>query len=263
MEKAYYSANVFENFAIELNSTLNYIDSNKEIITDVKNHSFFDNRSKRKDILTYKDYNSLELSYSLVEQLWESGISFSKWIHLIQQYSQFIRIVEKCFFYKNESSIDDKKYDTVIYSELREDKSEVIYFRFLKNNYKFRIIFKESMIEDLNLKEFVTERNLLKEYINDSYNSNIEQYITFVNILIQRDFGKQVCNEFNFIDNEDPIYKDETDKVLIDTVRRIISYSIKENYEDICNNYIIKSYKHTNISDFKNILKGKLYAERI
>lgn len=236
--KATNSTNIFNNFAFEFfDAVLSYSGKPKRL-------GIFNKKQEQ-------DYGNIKLTYSVLSQLWDDGISFSKWIHLVEQYSKFLRLMEKCFMYKNESSVDKEKYNYIIYSEYNNDeKTEILYFRFLQKDIKVRIKFKSSMINDITVDE---ETNFIKEYI-EGREPSVEQYITFVNVFICRDYGKQLCNEFNFIDNEEPIYKDYTDEMLMDIIRKLLSEAMKQTFINICNENITEA-----VSVNKSIYDDKLY----
>ena len=239
MSKSYNTTNVFGNFAFELydifKSISNICKENKIYLTNTFDYTLTKRLKYDKYRLNKDELYNLNLSYSVVSQLWDTDISFSKWIHLVEQFSKFIRTAEKCFMYHNESSIDKKKYKYIIYSEL-VNNNEIMYIRFLEKDIKIRITFKSSMIDEIN-----DDKNSLKEFIENGSIAKIEQYLTFINIFITREFGKQVSNEFNFIDNEEPIYNDFADEILMENIRLLVSQAIKYTYERICMNDILNS----------------------
>ena len=171
---------------------------------------------------------------SEVEPLWtvDDKYSLQAWSNYVKMFSEFLRFAEKCFMFKNESSIDKNK-DYIVYSEIL-DGSEVLYIRDNLDSVKIQFTFKSTKIIDPNS----NDENSLLQYINngDSFGTKT---VEFVNMFISREFGKQCCNEFNFPNFENSLnLEDDSDEILIQTIRRICSNAFKVVFDDIFDNYI-------------------------
>ena len=197
--------------------------------------------------------DDLKKLYTNVKHAFDELTLDDQWVKYVELYSDFILLAEKCFMYRNESSIDESKYKYIIYSEVK-DNIKAIYFRFLDRSIKVRMTFKKTQVSDI---EDDSEDNYLRNYINTGKTAN--HYVTFVNLFITRDFGKQVCNEFNFINDETPIFNNPQDIILYENIRRLMSLAMEDTFRNICENYLESMY-FLNPSD---VNKYKLSIEDI
>ena len=188
--------------------------------------------------------------YRNVAHIWELDVPFSEWILYVKQYIEFVRWSEKCFLYKNESSIDRDKSKYALYCE---DKENTLYIRYFPNDVKVMINFTESLVNDITID--TTENNSIMDYVNSGKSPKKQINVEFVYINLNREFGKQMVNEFRFIISENPHYPDDSDKILMNTIQTIIGECVKMNFYDICDNYINKfanGDRYIKLEDFVN-----------
>ncbi len=79
--------------------------------------------------------------YRRTSHIWNLDVPFSEWILYVKDYIEFIRWAEKCFLYRNESSIDREKSNYALYCE---DKENTLYIRYFPNDVKVMINFTKS-----------------------------------------------------------------------------------------------------------------------
>ncbi|MBR6289448.1 MAG: hypothetical protein IKR19_08935 [Acholeplasmatales bacterium] len=192
------------------------------------------------------DDNEFKNYYNACSKIWNPDIAFSDWILKIKEFIEFIRYSEKCFMYRNESSIDRDNRSYILYVE---DKENTLYIRDFEKDTKICVGFTESMVNDI----IIDTTNSLAEYVESGKSPKKQITIEFIDVTIVREFGKQQVNQFRFMVSENPKYNDDTDKVLMDVIRNLISKYAKLTFDDIFDNYI------NNISGFKkSFILGEL-----
>lgn len=169
-----------------------------------------------------------------ISRLWENTLSFAEWIMEVKEFIQFIRYSEKCFMFRNESSIDRENREYAVYVENEEN---TLYIRDFTDDIKIKISFTESLINDIVID---TTSNSLADYVESGKTPKKQITVEFIDITIVREYGKQLANQFRFMSSENPKYNDESDKILMDITRSLISKYLKLTLYDIFDNYIRK-----------------------
>lgn len=163
----------------------------------------------------------------------ENGVINNDWLDLVRDYSAFLRTAEKCWLYYNDTSNN-------ISSCVDENKKNYILFVDL-TKAKVKITFEKTEIPNIS-----TQTNLLEEFID---NNELSDSISTVEINIVREFGKKMCNIFNYIKGS-TLDIDLTDEILLNDICVKISYIIMENFEQILNS--INDSNYINIEDSSN-----------
>jgi hypothetical protein len=172
--------------------------------------------------------------YIAISRLWENTLSFAEWIMEVKEFIQFIRYSEKCFMFRNESSIDRENREYAVYVENEEN---TLYIRDFTDDIKIKISFTESLVNDIVID---TTSNSLADYVESGKTPKKQITVEFIDITIVREYGKQLANQFRFMSSENPKYNDESDKILMDITRSLISKYLKLTLYDIFDNYIRK-----------------------
>lgn len=169
--------------------------------------------------------NHLKILYTNIREKINKGINSNNILEelkLIELFIYFLRFSEKCFMYTNS---DNKR----IYSEIDLDKNKTIFY-FKKNDYKVKITFEETKIKKPS--EATFPFNFLEE----------ERNIVFINIEINRLFGKQMQNTFKFIYDENIKFNDSSDKLLLEFVMKDILEEMYKTFEEIVNIITMHNY---------------------
>lgn len=193
----------FEKFAIDY---FNYLDN---ILQDRKPGSRI--RLNLRNIFSHPDATRKNLiqDAKILDELLDN-YSDKNFILLMRDYPEFIRMMEKCFMYKN----DD--YQSV-YAEF-ESNSDTRILYFSNDLFKAKATFKLTKIDDPTIGFFDEDRK-----------------VTIVEITISRCFGKQMCNTFKFVLQKFPTLDDEEDRILFDVFLRQASMMLKESFEKMMN----------------------------
>ena len=239
------SSNVFQNLAYGyinlfsalpedsklLNPKMNF--SGYGITEDYGQYDFFERRASKKFKKDNADkIDNFNVFYDVAYEIFDNNIPFAKWINRVEQFSTFVRFAEKCFLYQNQS--DPIFNDIAVYSEKENDEDKLFIKK--ENEYKIRYTFKTSNIIDI-----TSENNNLGAFINNDINSDCN--IGFINIVFIRSYGKGLCNEFNFISDEEPIYKDLSDEILMDNIRIKTAQNLKLVWNEVFNSLIPKLFR--------------------
>ena len=179
----------------------------------------------------WEDYK-IDSFNGYISRAWNYDLAFADWILEVKKFIDFIRYSEKCFMYKNESSIDREARGSIVYVE---DKENTLYIRDFLNDIKIKVSFVESMVNDIIID---TTSNSLADYVESGKTPKRQITVEFIDITLVREFGKELTNQFRFMISENPKYNDESDKVLMDVIRSQISMHLKSTFYEIFDNYI-------------------------
>lgn len=221
------TTNVFINLAYEYINLLNCIPD--DLKSSSHTFSYVTKKSK-----TFRSDNNTKISLfnsslSLANELFDDNTDYSRWFSKLEEFSEFIRFAEKCFLYRNESdSADNNQY--MVYSEKNNDEDKLYIKTVGESNIKFTFT-------NSNVLDIVQEGSAISRFINAS-----DDKIKFINVIIKRYYGKGLCSEFNFISDEEPIFKDQSDNLLMSTIRCKSCIVIKNILDDIFNILIPNIY---------------------
>ena len=216
-------------------------------------------REESDDIKRNIKWNELcaKTTYEDMSKLWNHNTcSFNEWILLVKDYIDFIRYSEKCFMYKNESSIDREKSNIVVYCE---DSSNILYIRDFYLDIKIKIEFIESLVNDIIID--ATQSNSILDYVESGKAPKKQINVEFVHITISREWGKQLVNEFRFIISENPKYNDISDEQLMDAIQTVVGESLKVKLYEIFDNNITELARYKKIK-LEGIVNGELLFKR-
>ena len=181
--------------------------------------------------------------YSEIKRgLLDINTEWNEWLLFIKEFANFIIFIEKCYFFYNHK-------DNEIYVEVSDINSNLktimIYINLDNLDINSSIQFKETKIADLNS----NSNNILNFLEDEETSDNVE----FVTIEIVRNYGRGMRNEFKFTYGLNVPIKDDSDIILIDTYRRLVS------------NKIIKVFESTALNIMDNIfnIKQEYYLEEI
>lgn len=194
---------------------------------------------KYKKVINKKYCDDIYKIYTeIVESLSDNNIANT--LENVKNFGYYIRYAEKCYMYQN---ADTSK----IFSETVKSKPDDIIVYFKWKDYKVKISFESTNIPNI---------------VDDSEN------ISFVNIEIVRNFGKQMCNTFRFIPGEEDTLKNNlitSDDILLYKVCNDINTSILNTYNMILNS-IIPNFTHGCVDDtttyWKEVITDGLWIRK-
>lgn len=210
---------------------------------------------------SYSDYSYLKLSKKykkvinedycgLIKTLYYTKIkeslsdnNIANTLDNVKNFGYYIRYAEKCYMYQNADTSE-------IFSETVKNKPDDIIVYFKWKDYKVKISFESTKIPNI------------ANIIDDSEN------ISFVNIEIVRNFGKQMCNTFRFVPGEESTLKNNlitSDDVLLYKVCNDINRSISNTYDKILDS-IIPNFTHGCVDDtttyWKEVITDGLWIRK-
>jgi hypothetical protein len=159
-----------------------------------------------------KEYNDL-----IDIRLYRSPIS--EWLNLVKEFAIYLRTAEKCFMYINDSS-------SCLYSEIINNKT-ILCTKKIDNQYNITISFENTKITDI-MKTITV------------FDDPEKALVSFINIEVNRYYGKEMSNSFKFLSSDSPAFNDETDLVLFNNIRDIVNKYIVKTYDNILNDTIYK-----------------------
>lgn len=247
MRKEKYSdynfGNEFDYFTFLFLDILNCA-AEKEYKIEYNSSSLF--HKKKKDLVNLKLQNQWKSIYSVLFKKYIPNTNLSykdyytTWFNCVKHFSEFIRDAEKCFMFNNSD-------ENCLYVEIN-DNIVVLYLVPEKLNVKIKITFQNTSIKKPNSKSSILS------YIDGD--NEEDGKVTFVKVEVFRTFGKQMKNEFEFLlgDFIDRNSKD-TDFILFDIVKDIVSNMIFECFIDIIDNYVTTISNYNEEIHIKDVIK--------
>lgn len=234
------STNPFQNFATEYSI---YIMENLNGKRDALTKTYLDGLLEYilfKKCFDKEKSKKLKDMYCKIESNVLDSDDISTWFYFLYDFAHFIRFAEKCFMYPNTDS-------SYIFSENIKNKKDDIIIYIKKNDYKVKVSFEKSKIPDISPSS---------DYLLTGFQC---EDLYFINVEIVRNFGKQMCNTFKFVSNENPKFNDISDELLFKNFKRNISKEIMYTYDKILNS-IIPNYTNIETTYWREVIENGLWV---
>ena len=234
------SNNSFQNFAVDYSTyIMEILKDKRDALTKRYIDSFLDYILFKKHFDKEKS-KKLKDMYSKIESDIIDSDDISTWFYFLYDFAHFIRFAEKCFMYPNTDT-------SHIFSENIKNKKDDIVIYLKKNDYKVKVSFEKTKIPDINASS---------DYLLTGFQC---EDLYFINVEIVRNFGKQMCNTFKFVSNENPKFNDISDQFLFENFKRNISNEIMNTYSKILNS-IIPNYTNIETTYWKEVIENGLWV---
>lgn len=184
-------------------------------------------------------YNSVDKRYrEFIEQL--QSTNKTDIALLFKDFAVFLVNMEKCFLYNNDST-------NIIHSEIDEIKQE---YKLIIDCDQYSIVY-EFNVSAINMPGSKAKFSNPLAFMDDIIDN--DDKVIFINVFIERSFGKNMINEYKFIQGSAPILEDISDVILYDNIINISKKIIIDSLIDILDNNVCEM----------SLIKEKVKVEEI
>lgn len=161
----------------------------------------------------------------------------NRFLKTVYQFGKFIRHAEKCFMYNNSDS-------NTIFAEDKDEKTFIIYFCNLSDNFRYKITFEKTEISNMN------SSNLVESYISNKSTLNI------IEVEIKRDYGKHMKTTFRFIEDEEPMFNNISDKILYELFMNKTIEMMSETFDQVLDSIVPLYTNNSLLITWKEVMKN-------
>jgi hypothetical protein len=167
---------------------------------------------------------------ALIKNIEKDNGDFSAYsFNSLWQYCQYIRFMEKCFFYKNDPENE---------------------------------LYVDSDIDDMNMRSFKIKGDSFDILFKLTKEKDIatNEPIKILQLKVQRNYGRKLLNQFNIV-NEDIKLNDISDKYLIESIEKMIIRNIVDGYKSISEINLNQTPYYKELNEFRRWLNEPIINE--